>query len=458
MSVAMQDKPKRPAKVKKTGAVKVAKFEIVAVENGDYRERTAAWRSLAAECQNIANCFHDEWKAWHRANGSRAKIFEYLAAVKAWRDAEQAGEKPKLDLKCITKEADNAFYRAVTDQCPLVNARTRILLLNILKGKLGSRKASVGTMSGWISILLNRESMPSFNRPIPIPFDKVNAKIIRPKSSDENWQVELRVDRIEPAAGKSVASSTPDLCRLMTKGRKVAGQVAILHRIASGEYEFCGSSLQFMQSRNKWFALICYRMPEVKHPEADVKRMAILRPGYFKPWFLRYDGRSRWRGGPGSLVESVRRQLLTQRWSRQANYRYAGSSNKGHGRKRALLPIEKLSQRWKDFVKTMNHQVTSAVVQELLQSGIGTLVYIQPDDRMKAHRILAKAGKVPNREDATGWDWFQVKSMLEYKCKEHGIHLIAKKGGYRAAKDGEFHFFPKSVVSDDVKPKRKRTK
>jgi transposase len=170
-------------------------------------------------------------------------------------------------------------------------------------------------------------------------------------------------------------------------------------------------------------------MPEVDPPKLNLDKEAILRPGRKGPFLLWHNGRWGYIGGMGRHVTAARQRLLTSRWSRQENYRHAGSSTKGHGRDRAIMAVDKLSQGWKNFVKTVNHGVTSAVVKRCVQMGVGTLVYLQPVADKRDARFLSYAGKIQGRRDATGWDWFQVSSMLSYKCAEAGINLVVRKCG-----------------------------
>ena len=92
------------------------------------------------------------------------------------------------------------------------------------------------------------------------------------------------------------------------------------------------------------------------------------------------------------------------------------------------------TQRWKQLVKSYNHALTQDVVYRCIERGDHTLVYYQPCESARDSRCLVRAGKIPHRRDSTGWDWFQVATLLGYKCKDAGIHLIVKKVG-KAAKE-----------------------
>ena len=403
-------------------SVRVARFEILKMDT-DARNR---WMKHSDEAKQIINCIWQTWLVWHVQNKSAKKIRKYLDALVKWRDSpkEDKGAKPKLDLFAIPKVCDKLIYDTLSREFPEIHTTSRELIRNTVSRKIRTRKAAKGKLSGWMAILLFNESIPSTTRGNPIPFSSRNAKIEPPENKDGNFKLHINLTRI-PIKGKKSCPSVCDTFELMSRGRKVSGQIAIIKRICTGEYKFCGSSVVFQNK--KWFALVCYQIPKREPAALNPDKVAYLRAAKDWPWKLRLPSRNRRPGGNGPHVAPIRRQLLTQRWSRQANYRVAGSSNKGHGRNRALQPIWRLSQRWKDFVKTYNHTVTKDVVRQLVDAGIGTLVYYQPDGSVKESRFLSCSGKVEGRYDSTGWDWFQVGTQLEYKCKDAGIRLIVRK-------------------------------
>ncbi len=414
--------------------VRVAKFQILKMDH-DARNR---WMKHSNEAKQIVNCIWQTWLVWHVRNNSADKIRRHLDTLAKWRESpkksnqQEGGKKPKLDFFAIPKECDKKIYDTLATQFPEIHTTSRELLRNIVSRKIKTRKAAHGVLSGWMAILLCNESIPSTVRANPIPFSSRNAKIEPPENRDDNFKLHISLTRI-PIEGKKNCPSVRDTFELMSHGRKMSGQIEVLKRVCAGRYKFCGSSVVFQNK--KWFALICYQIPDMEKEELNPDRFAFLRPAESWPWKLRIPGRNRRPGGNGPHVAPIRRQLLTQRWSRQANYRYAGSSNKGHGLHRAMQPLWKLSQRWKDFVKTYNHTITKDVVRQLVEQGIGTLVYFQPDGPVKESRFLSRSGKVEGREDSTGWDWFQVRTQLEYKCKDAGIDLIVRKSCRKKAVD-----------------------
>jgi hypothetical protein len=219
---------------------------------------------------------------------------------------------------------------------------------------------------------------------------------------------------------------------LDTRTRPGAKQAAIIERITSGEYAFKGSKIAWHSSERAWYVKLGYQLPKAEPIAADPDRVAYLVPGRDRPWYLWDGGWPKYIGGTGRHVAHVRRQLLTQRWSRQASYRVASSAGKGHGRKRAYeSKTEALRHRWLDFVKTANEAMVVDVLAYCRQRGIGRVVYFQPVAAKREKRFLAMAGKVPGKRDATLWDFFQAGKILRDKCTEVGVQVQVRQYGAR---------------------------
>jgi IS605 OrfB family transposase len=183
-----------------------------------------------------------------------------------------------------------------------------------------------------------------------------------------------------------------------------------------GDIEFKGSSIHWKDG--KLFVNISHDVGEMAKVSGKVT--ATFAPGTERPATLFYGERDRWIGGDGRIVSVVRRQLMTQRWSRQQTYRKcASSSRKGHGRHRGLDKVTLLSNRWRDFVKTFNRNMTAEIVRICQYENIGELTYERAD---KTKMFLTNAGKSGDR-DSSGWDWFQLEKMIQDKLGEIGVKV-----------------------------------
>ncbi len=402
--------------------MRVASFEVVTVD-GDWKGVTGRWHETADACRGVANLFWQSWVSWHYQCNSYDRLRQWL------NEREEHGVKiaGKCPVDCYPKDLSNTTYREASQRFPQLAKGEIVLILNRISSGLKSRKASRGSLPGWSAILLHHESHPAFTHSYPILFDKGNTatRFEPPEEPKGNWHVSLRVSRHEEnGKGKTYL----DRMELWCKGRNVVSQVSILRRIARGEYTFKGSQLHYSRAKRKWFLKLCYEMPCDESPQLNPDLVATLRAHGSRPWELELPGGIRMPGGHGGYVGPVRRSLLMQRWNRRANYRNAGHANKGHGRTRAGAgPQWKLQQRWKDFVKRVNSGVAKEVLVACRDACCGTLVYEQPDGEFRDTRFLATSGKAEGRRDSTGWDWFQVRTMLEQRAPDYGVAVVVRK-------------------------------
>ena len=407
-------------------SVRTMRYEIIGWQ-GEPKEAKARWREIADDCREVVNCIWQQWEVWHVSRGHERIAKQYADSLVAYRRNETT-VKPKLELQWWGSEVQAHIYRQLVTRWPKLHTRVVVLLLNITKQRMAGKDVD-GRWNIWLSVLLNRQGRPNCTHDVPVPFDSKNSKPVAPVEKSGNYSLVIQLERT-PREGKC-AVSINDSVQLKARG----SGAAILKKINDGLYKFCGSSIVYQSSRNKWFALIAYN----DNSQVELRNeggTAVIRGAKRSPWKVRIGGRTMFFGGNGSYIASTRRSLLTSRWSRQECYRWAGSSNKGHGRKRAMQGVQKLSEGWKDFVKTCNHTTSRRLVDMCVERGIKTLVYCQPTEAKRDSKFLSYAGKVPGREDSTGWDWSQFAVMCSYKCKDAGIHFVIKKSASGPKKQG----------------------
>ncbi len=404
------------------------RFEILGLD----QETKDHWEFLANAIKRLTNCYWRSWLIAHTQEGNDKRTQQYLADLKAWHEAGGKGTKPFCEVEFVTPEIQKRIRQAIKDHYAMVNDQCVQLAIQRLWKDAIKKKSSKGSVLRWIRILADDGEFPSVSSPQPIPFNSRNSGIIVPPSDDEDFQLYLHLDRIEQP-GRKKATSTKQRVRLKTRDHKTVRKRAILWKIAEGkEYEFAGSHLVYRESKNKWFAHICYRKRKTAKPKVNPDRVAFLRPARQRPWWLRIDGYHHYMGGQdGRHVAHTRQQLLTSRWGRQESYKHASDARRGHGRDRANGRVYLLKDRWNDFSKTANERLVHDVVTKCVEEKCGRLIYYQPTGAARENRFLHLAGKVPGRVDNTSWGWSQVHDLLARKCKELGIELTTRKFGQR---------------------------
>ena len=379
-----------------------------------WKDTTGRWMTLCMEIKRLENTIWQQWELWHANNDSVRKLRVWLDKRKE-EGVKAAGKSP---VTAWPAELSKAVYRHIQDDFPHLSSRTIVLHLNVIGGEIRSRKASNGSLPGWCAILLCNEGRPSATRPQPVRFDARSGVIEAPTQRGGNYHIKVRLWRLD---GPPPRKSIQDDIELHCKGKSIASQVAILKRIASGEYKFCGSMLHFDKKRKKWFVMLSYRMP-VQLLEGLDNQTATFRCGLDCPFELVLpDGYVVRLSGRGEFVPETRRRIFLTRRSRASNHRHAHTSSKGHGRSRVMNWRWKYQKAWKDFVTRVNHIATAKAIRILSERGIGRVVYEQPEAGFADERFLATAGKDDQWRDATTWEFFQVGTFLKNKCQHVGI-------------------------------------
>jgi len=395
--------------------MKTCKLEIVELDAGSRKLLYRLQEEMRMACNFIAR----QWESWHDQHGSCERVRVALAADKSWREADKGtrGARPKWSVQPWPNDFAKQLYRRLTRRCPSLHCRVLTLLLQRMRGVLTTKQSSAVAMKWWIAILLDLDSRPGYRHPQPLLFDAANAKVLPADEKGRVW-LEVRLNRIE-RAGKN-ASSVPIKMALKTGGKR-AWYARPAVQMASGERKLSGAMVTYHATKKKWFAVLTYSEDAPEAIMLDPDRVAILKPGRKNCWLLRLDGRTQKLGGRGHHVRHVRRSLLMQRWGRQHNYTYS-PKRKGRGKQRALVPYFKLSNRWLNFTKSCNRQLTADVVERLLEHCAGKLVLVGGDN----NRLLATAGKIEGREDSTGWPWYQAEHLLQQKCQRHNIQVALR--------------------------------
>ena len=424
-------------------SVRIERIQIVGVDGADWTERKQHWKELTETTRRVLNDMRCLWLAEHIKAGDHVTVREWMAADTAWAkakgndrksDRKTRGKRAYCPVKPWPSEISRAVYGQLTRLHPYIATRCITLAMNTEQKTLTKKAGVKSAYPGWMKILCGDDRLGGSCQPQPLFFDKSNGRLLYDEQHGW-WRFAVRVERI-PRDGKC-GKNVVDVLKLKTGGRGLMKIRKTLEKIRDGEWAFKGSRVTVRDG--KWYLLLCYQFPRPERPELDADKVAYLSPAADRPVHLWIDGWPLYLRRYGHEVAHARRQLLTQRWSRQGAYKVASSAKRGHGRKRVLKSLEPLRRRWLDMTKTWNGQLAADVVKVLEDRGIGTLVFYQPTGARRDTRFLGKAGKVPGRRDGTNWDWHQMKTLLERQCQEVGIKvtvipLAGKKPRFFGAK------------------------
>lgn len=474
-----------------------------------WREQRDRWLRLATEVQRIQNFVRGQWYVEHVLAGSQDKAYDFIvtrtnfrraesalaakAKAESWTDKKLAQEQKKLGKapQCgvsfkPTDDFEKRMQSHVAEHFPHVYSYLRNIIIRQALGDLDKNSTKYPSFKRWLVTLANLGESVSNSAPQPVPFMKQNCVghtdgiyVIPPQCEDDNWSLELMLN----LDGRS---SVRDRIQLLTKRKGCYSEVQKLKKIASGEFEFCGSKLVF--KRNEVFVHIGYKhVPSGKYvgvtengsivlPQALGPRDVVYAD--FEP--LRPEAYQYKRGKltlvePANNKSAKRPQKITEK-TIHIRYRYELDPAET-----AMLTAPEshpflLHTRDRDFWIGGNGKNVEYVRHHLLVNRWGRQEsYRYAGSNRKSHgrkraiagqqkyelswrdftksfncqsasrivkillemgigtleytkgsdrSFLAKAGKVEGRQDSTGWDWYQFESILKRKCDEVGIAVV----------------------------------
>ena len=476
--------------------MKVSTFEVVNVKGKEFGPTIDRWHELRHKVRLVRNSLTGIWFNHHMLQDSPILLSKWMKLDREWAKytndlqrwkilpKKKRGEKPKKPrgktrpkrpVEALPADLNKQMYAEMARRFPELNTRFISYIIQVWRSNLINKNATNSAYKAWICVLVGMQSRESADRDAPIPFDRQLCEIYPPNGEEKFFTTLLRLSRIPPQNGSSQGTVINDHLVIRCGGKKIRSQLVLLERIVEGigiwdtfkaadlqwrkdkktaeknnvpfivsrpeppteAYQFKGSQLIFRENKRKWFLALAYEMPPREaNPKLDPHKVAFLQASMIRPLTLRLPGSSYrfWPGGNGEYIGHKREKTFLQRRARSSNYRYANTNGKGHGHDRAHKWRNVFQTNWNDFTKTVNGQMASSIVEELLQKGIGQLVYFEPDEKVRGKRFLSRVGKGAGWNDATTWDWYGLKKQLREACDKNFIKFIEKPVGVKRKK------------------------
>lgn len=182
---------------------------------------------------------------------------------------------------------------------------------------------------------------------------------------------------------------------------------ATLLKVYSGEYQYCGSSIQI--SKNKIILNLSLSIPK-KEMELDENTVVGVDLGVKIPAVCALNNNAYERLFIGSADDflRVRTQLQAQRKRLQRDLK---NTTSGHGRKKKLKPLNCLEEREKHFTETYCHMVSKRVVDFAVKH------------RAKYINIENLMGYDTSDFILRNWSYYKLQQYITYKAAKYGIEV-----------------------------------
>ncbi|EPZ47726.1 RNA-guided endonuclease TnpB family protein [Alicyclobacillus acidoterrestris] len=206
-------------------------------------------------------------------------------------------------------------------------------------------------------------------------------------------------------------------------GKNNAKQV--LNRIISGEYKLSSSKIIYNERKNKWMLAVAYKF-EPKTIELDKNRVLGIDMGVVYPAYMAVNYDKYWRDSiDGGQIEQYRKTVEARRRRLQRQAAVCGNGRIGHGRKKRMQPLEKISDKVANFRNTVNHTYAKKIVQNAVKLGCGTIQMEELSGINEKETFLKR------------WTYFDLQKKIEYRAKEYGIDVIKINPKYTSQRCSE---------------------
>ena len=182
-----------------------------------------------------------------------------------------------------------------------------------------------------------------------------------------------------------------------------------LRRLYSGEYQHCGSSIQFDKTGRKIILNLSMKIPKI-HMELDENTVVGVDLGIAIPAMCALNNNMYKREAIGSAEDFLRIRTKIQKQRRHVQTSIKNAKG-GHGRKKKLKALTRYRQYEKHFVETYNHMVSSRVVKFALSN------------RAKYINIENLTGYDTSKFILRNWSFYQLQQYITYKAAKYGIEV-----------------------------------
>lgn len=378
--------------------VKVLRLQILKPAGG------TTWKDFAKSLRAV------RYRVFRLAN---LVVSEAYLNFHLWRSG-RSSEFKKRTIGELNRELHHMLAEEGVDEASLAAISKTGAVPDTVCGALSEYKIrGLTSANKWRDVIRGKASLPTFRVDMSIPIRCDKAAQHRLERGD-NGDVELDL----------MISVKPYPRVVLQTGKLHGGQRAILDRLldgTDGHRQRC-LEVKHEESTNRWWLYVTYDFPARPEQELSQERIVGVYLGFSCPLYAAVNnGHARlgWRhfAGLAARIRSLQTQVMARRRKTLTGSRSSLSANtarSGHGRKRKLRPIKQLEGRIGHAYSTLNHQLSSTLIDFAKNNGAGV---IQMED-LRGLRD-SRAGTFLG----THWRYHQLQEYVAYKANEAGIKV-----------------------------------
>lgn len=189
------------------------------------------------------------------------------------------------------------------------------------------------------------------------------------------------------------------------KGKNQEELAATLLKLYSGEYEYCGSSIQI--SKKKIILNLSMKIPKIP-TELDENTVVGVNLGVAIPATCALNNDLHKKLYIGTYEEFAHQKVKLQEQRKRLQMSLRNTSG-GHGRKKKLQALERLKAREKQYTETVCHKISKQIVDFALKN------------HAKYINLENLQGYDTNEFILRNWCYYRLQQYTEYKAARYGI-------------------------------------
>ncbi len=385
---------------------KVTKFQIVKPVN-------MLWPDFGKMLRDV------RYRYWRLANMA---VCENYMRFYQWRTHKAAPDE-NYKVKVLNRTLRQMLIEEKqTDEKDLMKYSRDGALSGYICGAFEKIKLSaIKSRSKWREVITGKSALPLFERDLAIPINCSDHKpSLIEKTGSGDFEVDLRIcmqqENLPPKGYPRVLLSTAKIS---------GGERAVLERLVSNKTNSLEGwrhrFFEIKEKRGKWYLHVSYDFPK---SETRLRSDIIVGVdlGWSVPLYAAINNGHARIGykklkSLGDTIKALRRQTIARRRSIQSTGVQdlaAPTARSGHGRKRILLPIEKLEGKIDNAYTTLNHQLSNCVIKFAKDHGAGVI---------QIENLKGLADEISGTFIGQNWRYNQLQNYIRYKAKEEGIEV-----------------------------------
>lgn len=186
----------------------------------------------------------------------------------------------------------------------------------------------------------------------------------------------------------------------------------IVERCYDNVYSISGSKINYDKKKKMWFLNLAYQFENKQATSLDRKKILGVDVGVKKALVASVFGDYDRLAIEGNEIHHIRAEVETRKISLLRQGKFCGEGRIGHGYKKRVEPLDKISDKISRSRDTINHKYSKALIDYALKKGCGTIQ-------------MEELSGISERDSfLKNWSYFDLQQKIKYKAEEQGMEVV----------------------------------